>query len=253
MVMGGSKPLMRGASVAGRGLGVAGRGLESKFPGLGKRAIGAGAVAGAGVVSMGVGGVGPLSALGDEYERTSISQYGDTEATRRLIDAQQGVFTGAGVAALGVAGLGLFGRGPMSIDYMDKAKTGLQNLGRGLQVAATEPYNMAVNYRPGQYGGSFQSVGNVARGAVDAVRHPMSDDRYWLRKPFRSGIAVGAAAGIGASAYNRNEPFGSGREGTIVAINSSQGGGISQDLQRSTEGLVFNLHRNNKSMRSRYQ
>ena len=97
--------------------------------------------------------------------------------------------------------------------------------------------------------GNLPSVGrNIASGARSAAKSIMK------RKGWGSlglGAALGAGAGIYAgNAYNSNQY---GYEGELQGISSSPSGGISPELQFSTEGLTFALHRNNKAMRRRYQ
>lgn len=75
------------------------------------------------------------------------------------------------------------------------------------------------------------------------------------RHPFMTATAAGFTAGaimaVETAGLERNAM--GGFEGNIIDMGASSGGSISPELQFSTQGLVFALHKNNKNSRSRYQ
>lgn len=89
-----------------------------------------------------------------------------------------------------------------------------------------------------------QSASSWTKKRVDSAKnHPL----LW-------GTALGFAAGAGiATADDNYERLRGGSEGDITGIGSTPQGGISPELQFSTYDLMFALHRNNKSIKTRYQ
>jgi len=92
---------------------------------------------------------------------------------------------------------------------------------------------------------STQKAKSFASSAPKSVLHSI------VNNPMKTGLVAGAIMGLGAEAYYQSTPRNTGLEGNIEAIDSS--GGISSELEASTQNLVFGLHRNNRSMRARYQ
>lgn len=205
------------------------------------------------VGALGFAGVGPASDLGSEYTKYLTSRYGDSEETQKKIGVQK---TLAGIAGAGLglaAGAGLFGKGPLATNYGARAAEGFKGLrgsvGNLYETAKTYQFNPAPlpRYAPAKVTSKLK-MPSYEPGFLT------SENRAYMKKPIRYGLAFGgvggAAAVLGEGA--RQTQLG-GFEGNITGISSSPNGGISPELQFSTQDLMFALHRNNKSMRMRYQ
>jgi len=90
------------------------------------------------------------------------------------------------------------------------------------------------------------------RYAQKKIGSPVS---FAKKHPFMTATAAGFTAGaimaVETAGLERNAM--GGFEGNIIDMGASSGGSISPELQFSTQGLVFALHKNNKNSRSRYQ
>lgn len=284
--------------------------------------------------AAGLGGIGPMSSIGDKYSKDLIAEYGDRPDTHKTITATQASGTiAAGVLGV-VGGLGLIGRGPIGIDYMKAGKElmsagkaspglwqsvegvvgsaagkiadlsentfkmpiemlarprGLLAYGRGLvsskspeelmrirrqELRAKTPGRGAAKraqvakgmqpmeddmpfYQAGQ--ATRQSVGKLGQSIGESFKkfNPIdtitSKDRSYMKHPIMFGMAFGAAGGLGTGLAVGGPNQKGAPEGNIQGISSSPQGGISPELQFSTQNLMFALHRNNKSARMRYQ
>lgn len=190
------------------------------------------AALGTSVGLAGMAGVGPLSSFSDMYTKNMIAQYGDRPDTRKTITATQTTAT-LGAIGFGITGgAGLFGFGPLGKDYT-KTAGGISSKIKGIPLATA-----ALGKK-------------ISRGSK----------KYWTKisapvknHPVLWGTALGAAAGAGvAISTDQYSQLRGGSEGNIIGINSSPTGGISPELQFSTRDLMFALHRNNKSVKARYQ
>lgn len=90
------------------------------------------------------------------------------------------------------------------------------------------------------------------RYAQKKIGSPVS---FAKKHPFMTATAAGFTAGaiMAAETAGLERNAMGGFEGNIIDMGASSGGSISPELQFSTQGLVFALHKNNKNSRSRYQ
>ena len=184
---------------------------------------------------------GALNAIAPMVDERFLSKHGDTEENRQYLADRSGVrkaaFFGAPLAAaggaLGAAGLmklGVKGAGAV-------AGRAINALPIEAGVAGTEA---AFRFGKGV---------NPFAGAPAAVKKGLmiganSFNPATARGAFAYGGAAGVAAGIGGAAATSTSGYG--REGQITGISSSRGGGISPELQFSTQGLTLGLHSTRK-------
>ena len=227
----------------------------------------------AAVGSMGIGGVGPMAGIGDEYKRYMTSRYGDRPEVNKVTNVNQMVATGAGVLLGATAGLGAFGKGPIGWFPNKAPKIPFPKLanpfGEPWGARSPDPF-IAVGNAVGEAGekldkhltSAINKIGSIPKSLQNMKMPNMrnigsylsDEERFYLNKPLRWGAGLGVAAG--ATARLAQDPYAetlAGYEGNVQGIRSSNTGGISAELQFSTQDLVFGLHRNNKTMRSRYQ
>ncbi len=273
--------------MAGTGTSLAGKVIKGSF-GVGEGAIGKAfaknpvrlsasvlSLAGA-AVSFGVAGIGPLGDIGQEYARYRTSEYGNTPTVQRSLAALRGVGIVGGIGLTAVGGAGLFGRGPLAVDYAEMATRKGQGIIDAVSGATksvkslgtrTPPLNPPSSMKTGR--GAYKRAAKKAAAAKAAaapgpkignmasdIGSGVADFGRWFKKrhgwqSFAVGVGAGMGAGVAASQAYFNNQYG--YEGDIQGISSSPSGGISPELQFSNQGLVFALHRNNKSMRRRYQ
>lgn len=214
--------------------------------------------------ALSFGGLGPLGEAGNEYQRYMYSRYGDTQETRRLVGAQQGVAIAGGVAGLGLAGFGLFGHGPLAWNYK-KATAGLANkidlgtkihqIGESISNSPHDAWKGLTTWTPPNRHGHINPKWDRFKKNLFRPRDFGQTLDPIRKHPGWTGLAAGAAFGVGAASFETVEKLErpKGYEGNIAAIGSSPNGGISPELQYSTQDLMFALHRNNKSLRRKYQ
>lgn len=102
---------------------------------------------------------------------------------------------------------------------------------------------------------------NLKNDFIKTVKNARMPKMNWSKvsapvskHPILWGTGLGFAAGAGiATADDNYERLRGGSEGDITGIGSTPQGGISPELQFSTYDLMFALHRNNKSIKTRYQ
>lgn len=198
------------------------------------------------VAAFGFAGHGPFKGIGEEYQRGMTSMYGDNEDTRRVMNVQQFAGNALGVTLAAGGVFGLFGKGPLG--FANKA-----------EMPGTEMATVRAMENPARRQSKIGSSTRISEPWFGSTKGKSftqilsNEDNFYLKKPMRWGMAIGATAGVGSGLANwANQPQG-GFEGNIQGISSSPTGGISADLQFSTQGLMFSLHNNNKSARSRYQ
>jgi len=203
------------------------------------RSAAIGASLAAGVAGMSLGGIGPFGEIGDEYKRYMTSKYGDNASTDRAIAATQGAAIVGGVAGFGLAGFGLFGRGPLAWDYT-KAPGAIAKLaGKFAEKAEDVAFS------------TYAAAASKEIPKLADIKKLIPKKVPWMSLSVSAGIAGGIGGGLAEIESYRRQPRGI--EGNMQGIGSSPNGGISPELQFSTNDLMFSLHRNNKSMRSRYQ
>lgn len=196
------------------------------------------------VTALGVGGVGPFSALGEQYSRYATSRHGDRPETRRVIDAVQNVGIGAGVVLGATAGLGMFNKGPMAWSW-SKAPSYSWEKGKAGVAGARKLYNKL----PGINKENVQAAAKKVNANIGSAGDP-----WIMRNPLKAGLMLSAVGGVAAGVAESYVPesYG-GYEGQIEGITNSKSASISPELQFSTNDLMFSLHKNNRSRRSRYQ
>ena len=156
-------------------------------------------------------GISPFS---NYQDKKTLAIYGDNENTRQMIsDKDSGRLMIAGAAgAIGAAVVGT---------------------GMGLSAISRRSAKKAASDSVASKGSSF---GKKALNTLTA-RNAFGAFAY--------GGAAGALTIAGATSQDKQMYFG--EEGRITGIQSSRGGGISPELQFSTQGLTLNLH--NRSRR----
>lgn len=104
------------------------------------------------------------------------------------------------------------------------------------------------------------TLGPVLDSAVKGVKSVVGSsgqkgNPWVMEHPFKAGLMFSMVGGAGAAVAESYTPDGYGAfEGNIVGVTNSRGqGSISPELQFSTVDLMFSLHNNNRSKRSRYQ
>lgn len=111
-----------------------------------------------------------------------------------------------------------------------------------------------VPYRSGLMDAQKLKKG-ITRSMKYAQKKIGSPVSFAKKHPFMTATAAGFTAGaimaVETAGLERNAM--GGFEGNIIDMGASSGGSISPELQFSTQGLVFALHKNNKNSRSRYQ
>lgn len=249
-----------GAIAAGLGLGILGRGGAASLAGkvmrsgyrAGSTAYASSAKAFPRAVPMArraaIGGgmiaasVGALNAVAPMMDERFLSKHGDTEENRQYLADRSGVrkaaFFGAPLAAaggaLGAAGLMKLGGRAAGAIGMRAAKA------IPIQVAGVAGTEAAL-----KFGGGV----NPFAGAPAAVKRGLMVGANAFNPTkaggaFIYGGAAGVAVGIGGAAATSTSSYG--REGQITGISSSRGGGISPELQFSTQGLTLGLHSTRK-------
>ena len=251
-----------GAIAAGLGLGILGKGGAASLAGTvmrsgyraGSTAYASSAKAFPRAASMArraaIGGgmiaasAGAYHAVAPMMDERFLSKHGDTEENRQYLADRSGVrkaaFFGAPLAAaggaLGAAGLmKLGGRAAGAI---------------GMRAAKAIPIPIGVAGVAGTEAAlKFTGGVNPFAGAPAAVKRGLMVGANAFNPTkaggaFIYGGAAGVAAGIGVAAAKPTSGFG--REGQITGISSSRGGGISPELQFSTQGLTLGLHSTRK-------
>ncbi len=132
-------------------------------------------------------------------------------------------------------------------DY-GKAGRGARKRQEFKRLMLEDAYSTGVKHS--QAGFRYAKAGT--RYAQKKIGSPVS---FAKKHPFMTATAAGFTAGavtaVGTAELERNAM--GGFEGNIIDMGASSGGSISPELQFSTQGLVFALHKNNKNSRSRYQ
>jgi hypothetical protein len=183
-----------------------------KAVGTAARRLGAGRRRGLAAVGA---GYGLMQATGSEMlEQTYISTYGPTQSTEERL------------AKLRLTG-NLFGGTAMV-------------LGGWAGVTGKMP---GLPTRTGGF--AMKSIKYLGHGAAGPFRYAFSGGKAVAKHPLTSAFMAGGAVGATASAITQSTRF-RGREGNIRAIRSAPMGGISPELQFSTNGLVFALHNNRR-------
>jgi len=269
--------LRKGAAVTAKGASSLLNDLEKAKPNWNVKSnlVKAGITTAVAAPFLGFGGVGPLSGLSKEYERWETSQYGDSPEVQRRLQITRGASTAVGVGLLGVAGAGMFNKGPLSWDYTkapDLLERGVKTLGKGVESVGNDIVAFGRNKQgPREASGSLDVLKRRSAQRQQMIEAPIQkfksqkaafgnaakkavSPEEWMKTPMRAGFAIGATAGLGmALADGDFQQQHTAYEGNIVGIGSSEQGGISEELRYSTQDLVFSLHKNNKSVRSRYQ
>lgn len=125
---------------------------------------------------------------------------------------------------------------------------------RTVKKAVTEPLDRQAQSSERSYlkGIGFGANARAGKPDINISARAKKAAQAPIVHSMKFGLGAGIALGVGASAYQTSIPVETGHEGTIESIDSTTGG-IIPELQMSTQGLVLGLHRNNKSMRARYQ
>jgi hypothetical protein len=263
--------LGRGLAEVGAGLaGIVGAGARTAggLAGIGARAIGPKRTAGLFTAAAGYGMYRGVTS--DFISGSFYGIHGTGEDAQARLGALRGLGAATGIGA-GIYGgfLGLAGRGLPIATPLRKTVTGVYRGAKGL-ISGVTATPRAVIAHPGMFARGF---GSTRRIRTERVRRrqpkpfgpqiPMFARVNPKLQAFRAGRRTGnimnavvdypsvaaMSAGIGAGIFEgiaANTPRYAGNEGNIIGIRSAPSGGISPELQFSTQGLVFALHNNNK-------
>jgi hypothetical protein len=210
--------------------------------GLASRIFGTGtAVAGAGVFT---------AATSDFAAQWYRGQYGTGPSAERQLGALSAAGGAAGAMMVGFGGFrAVTGRGvPLLAPIRGAAR-----IGEGARAWAAGRRGKAAFFKNKGAGEHFLRTGksavsdkrfNKLMGAYKrgAAGLRLSNKNMLTRHPFMTAFAGGVGFG-GASAYATGK-ISNAPEGNITAIHSSPSGGISPELQFSTQGLTLALHKN---------
>ena len=132
-------------------------------------------------------------------------------------------------------------------EYYDRGASSLKSAGTLLAVTGASVIGATVGAKAlGKVG---RAVGRGMAGNMTAATQSKKIAKSFV-PGWKSAIGIGAAAGVGAGsamarANPRNRPA---KEGMISGIRSAPMGGISPELQFSTQGLTLGIH-NTRSRR----
>lgn len=166
-----------------------------------------------GVIGTGFAGYKGVSAFDDYQYQKDMSRFGDAAASQEYADRHQrykNIRRGLVLGGIGVAGVGIMG---------------------GAVIRAGARFGT-------------KAAGAGARGAGKLLGTNVPGRAWWKKE--RYGFAAGALAGGAASLSGTGRGKGLAPEGTITGISSSIGGGISPELQFSTQGLTLGIHSRRK-------
>ena len=186
-------------------------------------------------------------------------------AGQRIVDTNSAIR-----ARVSGFGRGLFSNAEEAANAISRREANLRNAaaqqnfrgpGRGAAKRSATQESLRKGFQP-EYASAVefgqrvrQSIsnapGNIRSGFTQMSRFAKSDDFPIFKTSIAAGAAAGIAVGLAESDYRTFS--GRGFEGNITSMSSTAGQGISPELQFSTQGLMFALHRNNKNSRSRYQ
>ncbi len=128
--------------------------------------------------------------------------------------------------------------------------------GRAAATSHKASVQAGVAAIPGAVG---QGVTNAASsikqmGSSVLASFGQKGDPWIIQHPIKAGLMFSAAGGAAAAVAESYVPEGyGGFEGEIMGISNSKPASVSPELQFSTNDLMFSLHNNNRSKRSRYQ
>jgi len=231
-------------------------GIGIKLPLLGLRGVGAaykygrannpkitGLLTG-GAAAYGAGAI--LSPIAEHQREVYLSRHGDTERNRKVSNTFGAIGTVTS-AAIGIGvGLGVGrNRGPkiarpsskVNAHYEPRAK----NYGDGsgpypMPRAPHMPRAPRMSSKEAFMGSNFMASYRTIQKSYGAVK----------KHPYITAFGASALGGVGVGAgQSVRSPF-MAAEGNITAIGSSPAGGISPELQFSTQGLPLSIHNRRK-------
>jgi len=191
-----------------------------KATGLAARKLGVGRSVGLGIAAAGLGA--SSIAHSDFVEQYHVGVHGTSEESMAALQSIRTAGTLLGGAALLGGGAAVIGRMP-----------GVGLMKRGAKGAMKR-------MRPAGY---WHMPVKRDRNIAKRIAGRASTSLAWaVKHPGTMAFTAGSIAGAGAATISNSHMY-KGRDGTIRAINSAPQGGISPELQFSTQGLTLALHR----------